>query len=193
MHKFISGSVFGPILILVSLSFASAGNDPVNFTQCEVNFFNGSYDLIGAVELSGNPVFSLNQTQGLRYPQCESICGNGWQRHEWSEISAGLAAWLFPWLVLVSQLPFQTDGIPQDIFSAFLVIGSPIIAMYILFTHYPLEFEMDIQQVYPKRYCQTLRSKRQLYVRSGLRSFSLPTGAACNRRSSLSRLFYCAP
>jgi len=130
-----SGILFSVCLVashFIALSSALTGNGEVNFTQCLINFQNGSYGLTGGVDRNGIPITSLNQPEGLRYPQCITVCGDGWQRSDLADISLKLTAWLFPWLVLVARLPFQPEGKGHDIFSAFLVIGSPIIAMHSL-------------------------------------------------------------
>jgi hypothetical protein len=119
-------------LSLTTLLFVSSASADVNFTQCLADFMTGKYGLDGAVDGNGNAVISLNQTEGLLYRQCVSICGSGHQTNSWSQISTSLTSWLFPWLVLVAQLPFQTKGQGNDVLSAFLVVGSPVIAMYSL-------------------------------------------------------------
>ena len=127
---------FTPLLLSITFFFvfapSNASDAHVNFTQCKIDFFSSPHDLAGAVDRNGNSVQFLNQTEGIRYPQCKAICGTGWERINWSQASTSLTAWLFPWLILVSQLPFQTRGKGHDIFSAFLVIGSPILAMHSL-------------------------------------------------------------
>src|SRR5437667_11914090 len=120
---------FNPVPLSIALFFlfapSNASDAYVNFTQCKIDFFSGTNGLVGAVDRNGNSVEFLNQTEGLRYTQCKAICGTGWERINWSQASTSLTAWLFPWLILVSQLPFQTSGKGQDVFSAFLFIGSP--------------------------------------------------------------------
>jgi len=74
-----------------------------------------------------------NQTiEGILFPQCVSFCGDGWERNSYANISTAITTWLFPWLVLVAQMPFQTAGPGYDILSGFLIIGSPVLAMYSL-------------------------------------------------------------
>lgn len=124
-----SALLFGLCLaILLSLSGASPFDPSANFGQCKANFLNGG-ETSGAVDLYGNNVSSLHTAQGLRYPECYSLCGDGWQREPWLQVSAYLATWLFPWIALVGQLPFQTSWWFADCLSASLVVGSPILAM----------------------------------------------------------------
>ena len=117
------------ILIILSTLLPATANAQANFSECQIRVLNSSN--LQTFDIHGNLL--SDQTGGLKYAQCVEICGDGWQRNDWAAISAGLTAWLFPWLVLVAQLPFQTEGAVNDIFSAILAIGSPVIAMYSMF------------------------------------------------------------
>ena len=116
---------------LLTLSAASPLDPVANFDQCKIDYFARNLTE-GAVDLDGNNVTSLQLADGMRYPQCYSLCGNGWQPYTWLQISSYLATWLFPWLALVGQLPFQTGSWFQDCLSASLMVGSPVLGMYSL-------------------------------------------------------------
>lgn len=110
----------------------SSASFPFNYTDCESMFLSGQYGREGAVDQNGNKVLFLNETRGLRYAQCLEICGSGFETEDLTSVSGQLTGWLLPWLALTAQLPFQTRDQWQDIFTVFLVIGSPILAMYSL-------------------------------------------------------------
>lgn len=109
-----------------------SGAFPFNYTDCESMFLSGQYGTTGAVDQNGNPVLFLNETRGLQYVECLKICGGGFETEDLTSVSGQLSGWLLPWLALTAQLPFQTRDQWQDIFTVFLVIGSPILAMYSL-------------------------------------------------------------
>lgn len=119
--------------LLTFLSSVSAGDASINYGLCQAAVQSGAYGLTGAVDSNGIPITSVNQTiEGLLYPQCLSFCGDGWERNTFANASAAVTTWLFPWLVLVAQLPFQTRGDGYDMLSGLLIIGSPLLAMYSL-------------------------------------------------------------
>jgi hypothetical protein len=43
-----------------------------------------------------------------------------------------MTTWLFPFIILVSQLPYETESFSYAILSAFLALGSPFLATYSL-------------------------------------------------------------
>jgi hypothetical protein len=129
------------VTLLLSLRFS---HDPeIDFPNCQAAIQNGSaiadrlitYD--GTVDRYGNLVSTVDKIEGVRFPECEIMCGTGWQRENWDDIFNSLSGWLLPWLALTAQLPFQTRDKLRDLGSVFLVIGSPILAMYsLLLTFY---------------------------------------------------------
>jgi len=106
--------------------------DDLNYAECQAAVQNGSRGFAGLVIQNGTLITNLSQVDGILYPQCISYCGDGWQANGYTNTSAAVATWLFPWLVLVAQLPFQIRGEGWDILAACLIVGSPIIAMYSL-------------------------------------------------------------
>ena len=123
--------IFALIYSLISLSIASPLDPTADLDQCKIDFLNRN-TTVGAVDRHGNNVTSLQQIDGIRYSECTSLCGNGWQPYSWLQISSYLGTWLFPWLALVGQLPFQTKGRIHDCLSAILMVGSPVLGMYSL-------------------------------------------------------------
>jgi hypothetical protein len=122
-------------LLLTTSAFPSSAHfiwDDLNYAECQVAVQNGSKGLVGLVNQTGIPVSNFSQVDGILYPQCISYCGNGWQSNGFTNTSAAVTTWLFPWLVLVAQLPFQTSGLGSDVLAAWLTMGSPIVAMYSL-------------------------------------------------------------
>jgi hypothetical protein len=119
------------VVVLVVLSDANPLSPTARFDLCKPAFLNQT-NTTGAVDIGGNNVTSMDQAQGMRYPECLEDCGNGWQPDPWLQVSSYLATWLFPWVALVGQLPFQTRSWKKDWLSASLMIGSPILGMYSL-------------------------------------------------------------
>ena len=114
------------------MSLLVAALNDTHIRQCGTDFLGGKHGVHGAVDKNGNPVESLSEASGLLYPQCISYCGDGSELYSWDVVSNKLSAWLFPWLVLVAQMPFQTKNKSTDVWSMCLIIGSPILAMYSL-------------------------------------------------------------
>ena len=175
------------LTILVFPSYASPLDANVNYLQCQAAVQNGSHELAGAVDQNGNPVTSRDQIEGLLYPQCLSFCGDGWQPSSYTNASAAVTSWLFPWLVLVAQLPFQTKGEGYDILSAFLVIGSPILAMYSLLVTYSNSqwiYEKCTEDVIGERYGDREHMARVAFILSACQQVPLviqdPTLLACS-------------
>jgi hypothetical protein len=123
--------VFALIHSFISLGIASPLDPTADLDQCKIDFLNLN-TTVGAVDLYGHNVTSLQQIDGIRHSECDSLCGNGWQPYSWLQISSYLGTWLLPWIALVGQLPFQTKGQVHDCLSAILMVGSPILGMYSL-------------------------------------------------------------
>ncbi|KAF9233609.1 hypothetical protein BU15DRAFT_53671 [Melanogaster broomeanus] len=63
---------------------------------------------------------------------CVAWCGKGQEPFDWSLFSQQFAAWLLPYLALVSQLPFGARSMLDNFLSALLTVGSPTLAGYSL-------------------------------------------------------------
>jgi hypothetical protein len=128
------GALF--IALLLSLRFSHQPN--LDLPSCQNAIVNGSaiaeglINFNGTVNRNGQTVNKLEDIEGVRFPECEIMCGTGWQRETWSDIFNSLSGWLLPWLALTAQLPFQTRDKRRDLASVFLIIGTPILAMYSL-------------------------------------------------------------
>ncbi|KAG2357250.1 hypothetical protein BDR07DRAFT_1473546 [Suillus spraguei] len=67
---------------------------------------------------------------GFTYETCLSKCGSGTQNPSWANISQQFGAWLLPYLALISQLPFGAKHRVDNLMSAILIVGSPVLAGY---------------------------------------------------------------
>ncbi|KAG2043165.1 hypothetical protein BDR03DRAFT_853190 [Suillus americanus] len=67
---------------------------------------------------------------GFTYHTCLSQCGSGTQNPSWANISQQFGAWLLPYLALISQLPFGAKHRVDNLMSAILIVGSPVLAGY---------------------------------------------------------------
>ena len=127
-HKFV-GFIAG-----VALTFPMATVAGTNFQVCLANVQNGTFGVgvdVGGTDNRGYPVDVYNAT-GLTYSLCVHACGGGQEPFQWSIFSQQFSAWLLPWLALVSQLPFGTYDMLDNLESVLLTIGSPTLAAYSL-------------------------------------------------------------
>ena len=108
--------------------------------KCLVQLRDGSlrtsygYDVTERLGLDnfGNNVTDANAT-AITYRGCVKSCGgSGQEPFDWDVFSQQFAAWLLPWLALLSQLPFGATLRVDNFMSAILTIGSPTLAAYSL-------------------------------------------------------------
>jgi hypothetical protein len=110
--------IFTRVLLLL-LCFSSLVA-AVNFTQCmndfksDLNSTTSTTD--GGVDSSGQPVTPAVAV-GLTYETCKARCGTDWEAFDWREFAQMFAAWLLPWLALLSQLPFGSASYADDFVS----------------------------------------------------------------------------
>jgi hypothetical protein len=107
----------------------------VDFTQCLNDLkanANASQDLTGLLDSNGYPVSNVADAAAISYPLCISACGSGQEPFQWAVFSQDFTSWLLPNLALISQLPFGAPR-PDNLMSAVLTIGSPVLAGYSLF------------------------------------------------------------
>ncbi|KAJ8594882.1 hypothetical protein M405DRAFT_783992 [Rhizopogon salebrosus TDB-379] len=108
----------------------------VDFTQCLNDLkanANASQDLTGLLDSNGYPVSNVADAAAISYSLCTSACGAGQEPFQWPVFSQDFSAWLLPNLALISQLPFGARYRPDNLMSAVLTIGSPVLAGYSLF------------------------------------------------------------
>jgi len=70
------------------------------------------------------------QAVGFTYDACLSRCGPGTQKPTWANTSQQFSAWLLPYLALISHLPFGARHRVDNLMSAILTVGSPVLAGY---------------------------------------------------------------
>jgi hypothetical protein len=107
----------------------------VDFTQCLNDLkanANASQDLTGLLDSNGYPVSNAVDAAAISYPLCISACGSGQEPFQWAVFSQDFSSWLLPNLALISQLPFGA-GRSDNLMSAVLTIGSPVLAGYSVF------------------------------------------------------------
>jgi len=70
----------------------------------------------------------------ISYRDCVKYCpgGSGQEPFNWSVFSTQFAAWLLPWLALISQLPYGASDRLDNLMSMVLTVGSPTLAAYSL-------------------------------------------------------------
>ncbi|KAH7924105.1 hypothetical protein BV22DRAFT_1013966 [Leucogyrophana mollusca] len=69
----------------------------------------------------------------VTYEVCLAKCGSSQEPFSWSTFSQEFSAWLLPYLALISQLPFGARHRPENLMSALLTVGSPVLAGYSMF------------------------------------------------------------
>ncbi|KAF9233589.1 hypothetical protein BU15DRAFT_53665, partial [Melanogaster broomeanus] len=78
------------------------------------------------------PVASISNATAITIGACYSQCGSGQEPFDWPRFSQEFAAWLLPYLALISQLPFGARNRLDNFMSALLAVGSPTLAGYSL-------------------------------------------------------------
>jgi hypothetical protein len=120
-------------LLLPFLKGAYASN--VNITHCFINlqtYANQTLNASGLVYSNGEIVSSsdIMKAVGLTYYTCYHHCGSEAESPTWANISQQFGAWLLPYLALISQLPFGARHRVDNLMSAILIVGSPVLAGY---------------------------------------------------------------
>lgn len=104
----------------------------VDFTACFDDIRAGVYGPNGGTDAYGQPVSNISTAVGITYALCQSACGKGAESMEWSVFVPNFSTWLLPWLALISQLPFGAGDRLENLTSALLAVGSPMLAAYSL-------------------------------------------------------------
>jgi len=124
------------LFLLLLVSLRGAYGDVVDFTGCFKNFKNNAnlsgnvYGLVTATGESVTNVSDIMNAAGFTYLACLDVCGSGTERPTWANISQQFGAWLLPYLALISQLPFGSRHRADNLMSAILTVGSPVLAGY---------------------------------------------------------------
>jgi len=116
-------------MLLVSIRGAYA----VNFTDCFIEHRNNTNIVTGLLYANGSPVVDpsdINNAAGFTYETCVRFCSSRTETPTWANISQQFSAWLLPYLALISQLPFGSRHRVDNLMSAILTVGSPVLAGY---------------------------------------------------------------
>lgn len=110
-----------------------------NFTQCQLairqealpNFKPIPVDYKGRLL---PPTTSINDTavKGVDHTTCYAYCGSSSPKADWAYFSTQFSSWLLPFLALIAQFPYETGKTSRNLMSFFLMLGSPMFAMYCL-------------------------------------------------------------
>ncbi|KAG2157264.1 hypothetical protein DEU56DRAFT_896932 [Suillus clintonianus] len=107
----------------------------LNWTQCLFDIkmnANATQSLVGLLNGNGDPVSNIDDATAISYSMCTSFCGTR-QDFYMSVFSQDFSSWLLPYLALISQLPFGAQYRLDNLMSAVLTIGSPVLSGYSLF------------------------------------------------------------
>ncbi|KAH8822277.1 hypothetical protein DL96DRAFT_1470755 [Flagelloscypha sp. PMI_526] len=72
---------------------------------------------------------------GISAPTCDAFCGHDKLIQGYgdaAQILITLSTWLFPFLALIAQLPFEADGPANNFISGAMALGSPVMVTYSL-------------------------------------------------------------
>ncbi|KAG0697153.1 hypothetical protein DFH29DRAFT_984362 [Suillus ampliporus] len=114
-----------PFLLLSSLTTGCLNDIVENATATQ--------NLAGLLNGDGDPVSNFSDATAISYSLCISVCGTGREPFQWPVFSQDFSSWLLPNLALISQLPFGAQYRLDNLMSAVLTVGSPVLAGYSLF------------------------------------------------------------
>ena len=102
--------------------------------QSKVNGSSTSATWPVLVDESGAQVIGLtpDDAWGISVDECYATCSDIKSTFQFANFSASFTNWLLPWLALIAQLPFETDGPFNDLMSILLAVGSPALITYSL-------------------------------------------------------------
>ncbi|KAF7358856.1 hypothetical protein MSAN_01225700 [Mycena sanguinolenta] len=118
--------------VWLALTILIPGVRSVDFPSCLAEVRSGQWGQTGGTDSQGHPVANISNAIGVTYELCLVACGSGQAPFQWSIFSQQFAAWLLPYLALVSQLPFGARYRPDNVVSMLLAVGSPTLAAYSL-------------------------------------------------------------
>ncbi|KAH7924102.1 hypothetical protein BV22DRAFT_533250 [Leucogyrophana mollusca] len=125
--------------LLVSALTGEANASAANFTQCLISIqqqANITGNLTGLCLSDGTQITSpaqIGDVTAVSYSVCVDQCGADQEPFSWSTFSQEFSAWLLPYLALISQLPFGARHRLDNLMSAVLTVGSPVLAGYSMF------------------------------------------------------------
>jgi hypothetical protein len=101
------------------------------------NNSNGSHNtnIPFLVTWAGTLTTNISEAVGIAYPFCKEYCGTGRAVFNWVTFTTSVSAWVFPWLALIAQLPFEAKNTWENIMSFFLCVGSPQLIAFSLAIH----------------------------------------------------------
>ncbi|KAJ7239432.1 hypothetical protein C8J57DRAFT_1727319 [Mycena rebaudengoi] len=106
--------------------------------ECATRFDCSSSGLVNSLGaatscLANSTIKGSPDIWGVTYPACLEKCSSSVlvERPDFPTVALPLAAWLFPWIQLIAQLPFEANGW-ANLLSACLALGSPALAAYSL-------------------------------------------------------------
>lgn len=110
----------------------------INFTQCGIDILelhSNDPTSVTLVDQNGMPTNDTATAWGIPYSDCDIHCGprGSTEAFDWQPFSVAIFQWLFPWLALAAQLPYETRHRGSNVMALMLAIGSPMLITYSLF------------------------------------------------------------
>ncbi|KAG1766415.1 hypothetical protein EDD22DRAFT_355853 [Suillus occidentalis] len=107
----------------------------IDWVQCLTDIklnADATQNLVGLLNSNGDPVSNVADATAISYSLCTSFCGKGGD-FQVSVSAQDFSSWFLPYLALISQLPFGAQYRLDNLMSAILTVGSPVLAGYSLF------------------------------------------------------------
>jgi hypothetical protein len=121
--------------LVIAFPMATLGGLPgTNFEVCLAKVNNGTFGLgvdVGGTDNHGYPV-NASLATGVTYSLCVHACGSVQEPFQFTNFAQQFSSFLLPWLALVSQLPFGSNDMLENLYSVILTVGSPTLAAYSL-------------------------------------------------------------
>ncbi|KAF7358855.1 hypothetical protein MSAN_01225500 [Mycena sanguinolenta] len=116
----------------LALAVSVVGARSPDFPTCLAEVRSGKWGQTGGTDNQGRPVANISDATAITYELCKVACGSGRAAFQWNVFSQQFAAWLLPYLALISQLPFGARSRLDNVVSMLLTVGSPTLAAYSL-------------------------------------------------------------
>ena len=122
-----------PFTCIFILLFSPSVLGYFNYFVCKASLSSSNGSLgHELVDIDGNISNGTNGV-GYRYRDCLDVCGPGVDTADFQAAAEQVATWLLPYLVLLAQIPLDTDSTIGDFAVVLLSVGTPTLALYSLF------------------------------------------------------------
>jgi hypothetical protein len=122
------------ISVLFAITVVAIAIRPIAAVEFNLNNCYNLLSNLNTTLLDPNDILFRNgRAIGYSYSTCLEVCGTGVSGQNFPTVIQQLSLWFLPYLILLAQIPFQTDDKVGDIIALILTVGSPMLALYSLF------------------------------------------------------------